>query len=266
MKPAVNTVTLRSCTPDVIVSILKENQIDAVEWAGDVHVPPGDLGKAESVKALCEANEITATSYGSYYQCDEGGQGKGPFQYNLGAETALETTKALGVQAVRVWGGRQGSESASAAYREEVVSCLSDFCDEARANEMTVHLEFHRNTLTDSAESALALMEAVARDNLYSYWQPRHGVSVSDNIADIRTLGARLSHLHVFHWNLQSDGTIERCPLREGRARWEAYFKAISELPGDHRYAMLEFVKNDELAQLREDAAVLREMLRSTPQ
>lgn len=260
MKPALNTVTLRSFAPEQIVSILKENRIEAVEWAGDVHVPPGDTGKAESVKALCEAERITAASYGSYYQCDQGGQGDGPFQYNLGAEPALQTAKALGVSALRVWGGRKGSEAASAAYRDEVSGCLGDLCDQARSDGMTVHLEFHRNTLTDSAASTVALMEAVGRDNLYSYWQPRHGVSVAENIADIETLGSRLSHVHVFHWNLLGDGSIERRPLNEGIARWEAYFTAIDQFPGD-RYAMLEFVRKDELGQLSEDAGVLRRLL-----
>jgi len=260
MKPALNTVTLRSFAPEQIVSILQENRIEAVEWAGDVHVPPGETGKAESFKALCEAEEITATSYGSYYQCDQGGQGNGPFQYDLGAGPALETAKALGVKALRVWGGRTGSEAASAAYRDEVSGCLRELCDQARSDGMTVHLEFHRNTLTDTAGSTGALIEAVARDNLYSYWQPRHGVSVAENIADIETLGSRLSHVHVFHWNLLADGTIERRPLREGRDRWQAYFTAIDQLPGE-RYAMIEFVRNDELSQLSEDAAVLRRLL-----
>lgn len=261
MKPAVNTVTLRSCAPEEIVSILKSEKIDAIEWAGDVHVPTGDIQKAEVVKALCEANEITATSYGSYYQCDLGGKGKGPFQYNLGAEPALETARALGVKAIRVWAGRKASETASPAYRDEVTHCLRDFCDKASSYGMTVHLEFHRNTLTDTAVSALALIKGVARDNLYSYWQPRHGASVESNVSDIETLGEHLSHLHVFHWDLKEDGAIERRPLKEGQERWQAYFEAINQLPNE-RYAMIEFVRNDELSQFSEDVAVLHSLIR----
>lgn len=260
MKAAVNTVTLRAHSAEEIVAILRKHQIAAVEWAGDVHVPPGDTQTAESVKALGEVNGITATSYGSYYQCDEGGQGKGPFAHDLGPEVALETAQALGVQALRVWGGRHGSEGASAAYRDEVTHCLRALCDQASLKEMTIHLEFHRNTLTDTAESALALMEAVGRDNLYSYWQPRHGVSVAENLADIATLGERLSNVHVFHWVLQTDGKIDRRPLGEGRDRWEAYLGAIQPLPGE-RYAMIEFVKDNTLEQFSEDVAVLHSLL-----
>ena len=261
MKAAVNTVTLRSHSPREIVSILKEVGIEAVEWAGDVHVPPGDTGKAEEVKALCDTNQITVVSYGSYYQCDLGGQGKGPFQHDHGPEAALQTARALGVKALRVWAGRSGSETASAAYRDEVADCLRNFCDQADAEGMTVHLEFHRNTLTDTAASTVALMEAVAKRNLFSYWQPRHGVSVSNNIADIKLLGSRLSHVHVFHWILQAEGTIERRPLKEGTERWRDYFQAIRQVPYDDRCAMIEFVKDDTLTQFNEDVAVLKSML-----
>lgn len=258
MKLALTSVTLRSHTPEEVVSILADNQIDAVEWAGDVHVPTGDLEKAESVKQLCDNAGITCTSYGSYYQCDEGGPGNGPFQHDLGAEVTLGTAQALGVPAVRVWAGREGSGSATTEYIEEVVRRLASFCDKAQALGMSVHLEFHRNTLTDTAESALELLKAVSKENLYCYWQPRHGVDVGDNLKDIEILSEHLSHVHVFHWLLEEgDFKINRRPLAEGKDRWISYLKALEEIPGE-RYAMIEFVKDDELVQLAEDLQVLR--------
>lgn len=258
MKIAVNTVTLREHSVEDVVSILTDNKIKAVEWAGDVHVPPGDLEAAEKAKSLCEEAGIVCTSYGSYYQCDEKGQGGGPFRFNLGAEIALDTAAALGVDAIRVWAGRLGSAQATEGYRSEVAKCLSEFCDRADALGMTVHLEFHRNTLTDTVDSTLALIEAVSKKNLFSYWQPRHGIGIEENVSDIEALGARLFHVHVFHWLLNDEGSPpDRRPLREGRERWEAYFEALRKLPRD-RYVMIEFVKGDTLAQLKEDLGVLR--------
>lgn len=260
MKAAVNTVTFRALAPEEIVPLVKEESIDTIEWAGDVHVPPNDPDRAKAVKALCEREQIHTVSYGSYYPCDLGGGGNGPFRFNAGAEATLETAKALGAKAIRVWGGRQGSGAASPEYREEVARCLQDFCDKAAADGMTVHLEFHKNTLTDTAGSALALLETVARKNLYSYWQPRHGESVESNLADIARLAKYLSHVHIFHWLLQEDGKIDRRPLKEGTSRWQAYLAALIRLPGE-RYGMIEFVCGDELSQFREDAGLLRSLL-----
>lgn len=266
MKLGVNTVTLRAYTPEEVVSILLKNGITAVEWAGDAHVATGDLKKAAAVKALCEDAGVTCTSYGSYYQCAaEEGPGNGPFQHDLGATAALDTAHALGVPAIRVWAGRfgTGSDVATTEYREAVGQCLANFCDRAKSLGMSVHLEFHRNTLTDTAESAVALIDAVGKDNLHCYWQPRHGVDVAGNLADIETLGARLSNIHVFHWLLKEGEAfaVERRPLREGEDRWKTYFGALQAL-SDDRYALIEFVKDDELSQFEEDVRVLKSVLK----
>ncbi len=262
MKLAVNTVTLRSSTPQEVVSILNDAGFDAVEWAGDAHVPPSDLEIAKSVKEISDAAGIAITSYGAYYQCDKGGPAeKGPFVFNLGAKAALDSAQALGVSDIRVWAGRQASAIASEDYRSEVAACMAEFCDQAKEFGMKVHLEFHRNTLTDTAASTLALLKAVSRDNLFSYWQPRHGIGVEENVADIEALGDKLSNVHVFNWQLKEPGgfAVDRFPLSAGKDRWEAYFEALEKLPGE-RYAMMEFVKDDELSQFQEDAKVLQEL------
>ena len=261
MKLAVNTFTLRAYFPEEVVTILSDNNIDAVEWAGDAHVPPGNVQIAAAVKSLCEEKGMQCISLGSYYQCDEGGPGEGPFRFDHGAGAVLDSAKALGVPAIRIWAGRMGSASASPEYREEVARCMRTFCDQEKALGMTVHLEFHPNTLTDTVESALALIGTVAKENLYSYWQPRHGLGVKDNLADIKALEPFLSHVHVFHWLLQDDGvTKQRLPLKEGKERWESYFAALGKLTGE-RYAMIEFVKDDALSQLSEDLGVLRSII-----
>ena len=261
MRLAVNTVTLRAHTPAEIVSILTENGVDAVEWAGDVHVPPGDTGTAAEVKVLCEAAGIACPSYGAYYQCDGGGQGDGPFRFNLGPEAALDSARALGAPDIRVWAGRKGSAVADAAYREEVARHLGEFCDRTASLGMSVHLEFHPNTLTDSLASTLALVHAVAKDNLFTYWQPRVTADIQENLSDLQELKPFISNVHVYHWLLEKDGvTKNRRPLEEGREAWQAYLGELNDLPGEH-YAMIEFVRGDTLSQFAEDVKVLRSII-----
>lgn len=256
----VNTVTFRSLRPEELVPILAEAGVSHVEWAGDAHAPPGDLRGAAAVRSICERAGLSAASYGSYYRCDRGGSGEGPFRFDTGPEAALKTCLALGARSLRVWAGRQGSEGASPRYRAEVAEELRRLCARAEASGVAVHLEFHRNTLADRVESVLELMDSVDRAELLCYWQPRHGLEVEAGEADIRALGQRLSNLHVFHWRLEEEGRVERLPLREGRRRWERYLAAASEIPGN-RLAFLEFVKDDSLDQFRKDLSTLKELL-----
>ncbi|MBK1875338.1 sugar phosphate isomerase/epimerase family protein [Pelagicoccus mobilis] len=261
MKAAVNSVTLRSSAPEEVVETLLAHGISAVEWVGNEHVPPGDLKRARSVRELCESSGLICASYGSYYPCDEEAGGSGQFSWNRGADPVLETARTLGVSSIRVWAGRQASALASIEYRDEVRRCLSSFCDKAADFGMTVHLEFHRNTLADTADSTVELIEELGRRNLYSYWQPRHGVDLAGNLEDISILGDRISNVHVFHWLLQEDGfSVDRRPLSEGRERWAAYIQKLRTLAGD-RYAMLEFVLGDCLEQFSEDTSVLKGLL-----
>ena len=112
IQSALNTVTFRQLPPEDIISLGKDEGILAFEWAGDDHVPAGDLERASRVSRLCEEHGVTVASYASYYQCDEDGPGGGPFAWNLGPEKTLETARALKAPAIRVWAGRQASAMA----------------------------------------------------------------------------------------------------------------------------------------------------------
>ena len=74
--------------------------------------------------------------------------------------------------------------------------------------------------------------------------------------AEVASLGARLSHLHVYEWA----GAEDRRPLADGGDRWRAVLDAASALGGD-RVAFLEFVAGDDPDALRRDAATLRSWL-----
>jgi sugar phosphate isomerase/epimerase len=261
IKPAVNTVTFRQYSPEDTVARMKEEGISVVEWAGDVHVPAGDLSKARQVARLCRDEQVRIASFASYYQCDEEGPGNGPFACNLGPEVVLEAASMLDAPAVRVWAGRRGSGQASASYRSTVARCLGKFCDEAARSGISVHLEYHRNTLTDSPESTVALLKETDRPNLFTYWQPRLGSDEATCLRDLELVAPWLSHVHVFHWSHDGgDGPPERLPLEQGQRHWEKYLALVAGLHGEH-FAMMEFVRGDSLEQFKEDARVLQAMI-----
>ena len=259
IKVAVNSVTFRALEPELVITCLVESGVNAIEWSGDTHAPPGDLERAAKLRKLCDSKNIRIFSYGSYFQSDEQGAGKGPFSRATNCDEVVQTANALGAKSIRVWAGRMASVEASDGYRKEVRTCLQQICDHTSVHGMDVHLEFHRNTLADSVESTVALLDAVDRKNLFSYWQPRHRASESEGVAEIQALGKSLSHVHVFNWVYHGD-LMTREPLSAARSLWVSYLIAASRIQR-HRYAIIEFVPDDTLEQFKDDILSLREII-----
>ena len=246
------SITLRQLSPAEVVKLVWQAGLDGIEWGGDVHVPPGDLGRAREVRQLTEGEGIQVAAYGSYYRVSHAETG--PFE--AVAETAVE----LGAPLIRVWAGKIGTDVADADYVDAVVADSLRIAQIAQEAGLVVAYEFHGNTLTDTNEGARRLLEAVGHPHIRSYWQPRKCGTLEDDLAGIDTVADWLTHLHVFTWHPQ---TAARLPLAAGADQWDQYLARIAQIPG-HRFAMLEFVQDDDPANFLNDAATLKEWLRSS--
>ncbi len=245
------SITFRQLTPKAIVGLVCQAGLSGIEWGGDVHVPHGDLTRAQEVGEMTREAGLEVAAYGSYFRVGHSEDNGLPFADVLGS--ALE----LGAPVIRVWAGTEGSSAVDAEGRRQVVDDLRRITELAAEAGVGVATEFHGGTLTDTNESTIQLLAEVDHDNLCSYWQPLMGMSDEICVGAIGLLAPRLSHLHVYHW----DSTRERCPLSAGAERWQKFIEAAQQSPGD-RYAMLEFVKDDEPENFLRDAATLREWLR----
>ncbi len=243
------SITFRRLAPREIVDLAVRAALEGIEWGGDVHVPHGDLAAAARVRRLTEDAALRVSSYGSYYRAGE--QNPVPF------ERVLATCGALGAPAVRVWAGRRGSADADEAYRRGVVQDARRAAELAAAAGVRLAFEFHGGTLTDTSASAARLLEDVARDNAYVYWQPPRGAGRDECLAGLRGVASRLLHVHVFAWRRD---TGERLPLADGGDDWRAYLAGAADAPGD-RFALLEFVRDDSPEQFLADAATLKRWL-----
>lgn len=251
-KPALCTVTFRGLRPAAIVPLALEARLAAIEWAGDVHVPPGDEGVAQNVGRLTRDARM-AISYGSYMA---------PPSDNLESfRKALTTAKYLGASNIRIWPGTRGRDSSdySDAERQAVASLIREMGEEASNHGVAVSLEYHPNSLTDETSSALRLIEAIAHENVYLYWQPRPGLPLDEALTEIARVGPHVSHVHVFAW----DGNRNRFALATAANYWRSVLAAMpdSRWKGP-RFAMLEFVAGDDPDAFLADAATLRDLLR----
>jgi sugar phosphate isomerase/epimerase len=251
ISPGLLSVTFRQLAVDEIISLAVQADLPAIEWGGDVHVPHGDWARARVVRQKSESAGLTLPTYGSYYRV--GHIETGPF------EIVLETAVALGTPTIRVWAGRRGSDQADGGYRQRVIEDSRRIVDLASAAGLTVAYEYHGNTLTDTIDSALRLLEAVDRPNLRSFWQPPKGSAQRDNLDAMQRLAPWIEHIHVFSWVLDGDQTV-RLPLADHAGQWQAYLAQVAALPDD-RYALLEFVRHDDPQQFLADAATLKRWL-----
>ncbi|NBB80873.1 MAG: TIM barrel protein [Verrucomicrobia bacterium] len=243
------SVTFRKHATDELIDLARKGGIEGIEWGGDVHVPPGDLENARVVGEKTAAAGLSVCSYGSYYRCDE--------ESGSPAEV-LETADALGAPIIRVWAGRQDSETATTEYRAEVVECLRRIVIAAQEFDITIALEYHGKTFTDTQESAHKLLEEVGLPGLRLFWQPRTGGVFENDLVELEAALPHLAHVHCFNWG--PEGRKDARPLLDGAAQWHQFLDIVCKIEGD-RFVILEFVKDDAPEQFIEDAKVLRSLI-----
>ena len=254
IKSGVCSVTFRNKTPEEIIAITLEAGLNGIEWGADVHVSPGDLENAERVGRLTRAAGLEVASYGSYYFAfDQPGDPLADFA------PVLDTAIALGASVIRIWAGSFAIEN-TPDYFKTVVKQSRRLAAAAEERGIKVAYEFHPNTLSETLEGTLDLLRAVEHPNLYTYWQPPNNTSLDQRLGQIAALKNRLLYVHVFQWEDAPEPPYVRQPLAEGSEVWSTCLAAADE-PGTERYALLEFVRDDDPEQFLQDAATLNSWL-----
>lgn len=249
MQGGLVSISFRNLSVMEILELVGRSGLTGIEWGGDVHVPHGDVLLARQVGEETRAAGLTVAAYGSYYRA---GSEDLPF------EMVLESALALGAPVIRIWAGRQGSDTIDPSTRRLVTGDMQRVAGLAAAQGIKVACEYHGGTLTDTNASAQALLAEVAHENFYTYWQPPVGMSRVECVAGLQAVRARLAHVHAFTW-LAGVGGVERKPLEEGALEWSEYLSLAGEAPrAAERYVLLEFARNDDPEQFLRDAAVLR--------
>lgn len=247
LHPGLLSVTFRKLSPSEIVNLCLQAKLEGIEWGGDIHVPAGDLQRAKETRQLTLEHGLNVAAYGSYYRL---GTQTSPF------ESVLETAQALGAPTIRVWAGTVGSEAASEAYWENVLQESQHIADLSATVGISISYEFHPQTLTDTIESTLRLLQTINHPNILTLWQPPVGNTCADNTKGLAKLLPWLGNVHVFHWFPE----YERCPLTLGTQDWATYLSVISS-DEQERFLMLEFVKDDSMQVFLEDAQTFQSWL-----
>jgi len=237
------SVTFRQLGWRGVIQAAADCGLTCVEWGGDVHVPPGDVALAREVHQATADAGLAVLSYGSYYRL--GAQGE--------FEPILDSALALHAGTIRVWPGVKASAQYTAEEFEQAAADARAIADMAAPHGVSIAFEFHRGTLTDTAESALALLAAVGRGNVKTYWQPNPERTHEANLAAI---AAVLPHLENVHVHVTERDKVQ-LPLEAVLPQWRDYMEVAR---GHARAALIEFVKDSDPAQCARDAEQLRRL------
>ena len=249
--PGLVSVSFRQLSASDIIGLVVQAGLGAIEWGGDIHVPVGDTKNARLVGRQTREAGLQVADYGSYYKF-------APSEANSPAfEQVLETAVALGAPAIRVWAGSKGSAEITSEERASLVETMGRIGDLAAACGVTIGVEFHSGTLTDTNDSAVKFFEEIGHPNIRPFWQPPLGQSYEYCLDGLQSLLPRLSVVHIFHW---WPTLYERQPLQEGAKRWQNYLGLIKQ-SGRDLFALLEFVRDDSPEAFLEDARTLRNWL-----
>lgn len=250
--PGLCSVSFRKLPAAEIARRAAEAGLAAIEWGGDIHVPPGDLATARTVAKLTSGHGLTCPSYGSYWRA---GAADAPPLAGV-----LACAQELGAPVVRIWAGSVDARNASGEVRRKVADALLAAADAAAQLGLRLSLESHDGTLTSTADSTARLLgQEAVHPALGCHWQPPHAESDAVCLANLAVVSPWLEHLHVFHW---WPSTSDRRPLAEGAGRWArllAVAAAAQRHPG--QAAFLEFLPGDDPAALPTEAATLRRLI-----
>jgi sugar phosphate isomerase/epimerase len=238
------SVTLRAHSVPEVAAVAAAAGLSCVEWGADVHVPPGDLAAARLARETGVSLGLRAASYGSYFRA--GPHGSAEFA------PVLASAVALGVPRIRVWAGVTGSAEASPDEIRATASATRAAAERAADAGIGLAFEYHGNTLTDTAESALRLLAEVDHPGVRTYWQPRVGMPDQDAVRDLERVLSWVDTVHAFSWWPGE----QRLPLAARDGLWRGVLSVLHASGRPHD-VLLEFVPGDDPGQVREDAAAL---------
>lgn len=243
------SVTFRKMSVDEVIRTARETGLQAIEWGGDVHVPPA-LG-AEGIRQIaskCAAAGLATPSYGSYFNV---------FEHDPAAfAPVLEAAAALGAQVIRLWAGWIEAAEMNDEQLAKIVATTRAIADQAAARKVKVAFEFHNNTPTHGGGYALKLLRAIGHPNVFSYWQVLPFDSFEKSLDNLDKV---LPYLVMVHMQ-NPQGMDDLGPLADREKDWRGYIGKL-KAAGWQGTMFFEFNLDNSPSQLAKDAAFIQRML-----
>ncbi|WP_435320913.1 sugar phosphate isomerase/epimerase family protein [Haloarchaeobius sp. TZWSO28] len=238
-----------------VLDVAAHAGFDGVEIWGKDHVGDGSPAACEAIRGTAEDLGLDIGVYGSYLTV-------GTDEFASAYEHELAVADQLGADLLRVWPGKREYGCHHPHEFEAAVADLRTITERANDRGLAVTIEKHAGRLSNTADGALALVDAVDHPACGLNWQPLFELEEQALHSEIEVLAPHTNNVH-----LQAPaerGGDERAPLSD------AYFDVGTvverfEAAGFDGYFEVEFVaqSHDYETAVRRDYEYLRSVLGS---
>lgn len=235
------SISFRKHTPEEILRVVRDAGLSCVEWGSDVHAPCHDDERLKQIAALQKEYGIECSSYGTYFYLGCMALGE--------LRDYIRAAKMLGTDTLRLWCGNKSGLVMTPEQKQAMLEESRRAAKMAEEEGVTLCMECHQETLTESPDVALWLMEQVNSPSFRMYWQPFQQQTKAEHMDYAKRLAPYTKHLHVFQWT-----PTERLPLRTGIETWRDYLTNF-DTP---RTLLLEFMPDDRIETLAAEAEALK--------
>ncbi len=246
MKFGITSLTLKQLPVETVAQVVSSAGLNGIEWGvGENHVILGDKNRADEILQASEKYGLSVFSLGSYCYLNDKEE----------CALTVETAKLIKAPIIRVWAGRIGSATCDEENYASLVEHTRYMADLAAASGISLGFEFHRNSLTDTPESAVELIKKVDRENVRLYWQPTSRQSLEENLRSFDMVKPYLCG-NIHFQNYSREKGYE--PFAAAKDIIKAYF---DDVKSEDWNVMIEFVKDSLPENVCADAATLIELL-----
>lgn len=235
------SISFRKNTPEEIVAEMKKCGLTNIEWGSDIHAPCDDLDKLKSIKRLCDENGISCSSYGTYFKI-----GVHPTDDII---NYINAAKILGTDILRLWCGTKKSDEYTSEEKTKLFAECKILADIAKKENVTLCMECHPGTFTETLDGAIELMEAVDCENFRMYWQPNQFTTAENNFKYAETMAKYTKVIHVFNWTKD-----QWLPLSGGIEIWKKYLSYFDKT----QKLLLEFMPDNRIESLKTESDALK--------
>lgn len=243
-KTGLVSVSFRKESPENIFKAMKKANLSYIEWGSDIHAPYNDRENLKKLAELQEEYGIQCSSYGTYFRL-----GITPIEELQGY---IDAARILKTNILRLWCYDKNSADMTDEERETLVIQCRKAAQIAEENNVTLCLECHMNTFTESPLDAVLLMDEINSTHFRMYWQPFQWQPSDENVLNAKIIAPYAMHLHVFNWK-----NDKKLPLAGAIKEWQDYLAQFSE---EHTL-LLEFMPDDTLEELETEADSLRKII-----